>query len=159
MSRIGKQPIPLPQGVKVKLTEELVEIKGPKGMLQVKMLPKISVAVEDGQIKITRADDEAQTRSFHGLARALMANATKGVSEGWSKQLGWEGGSTSNPSIGFELAAPAFRLAVAAARQAGVEAFHPEPTWVGYWSFPVRDPMGNTVEISTPEREAWPPAT
>jgi large subunit ribosomal protein L6 len=87
MSRIGKQPVPLAKGVDVRLTEELVEIKGPKGMLQVKLLPGISVAVEDAQINITRSDDEPQTRSFHGLARALLANAATGVSEGWSKKL------------------------------------------------------------------------
>lgn len=87
MSRIGKQPVPLSKGVDVRLTEELVEIKGPKGMLQVKLLPGISVVVEDGQINISRSDDEPQTRSFHGLARALLANAATGVTEGWSKKL------------------------------------------------------------------------
>ena len=87
MSRIGKQPVPLAKGVDVRLTEELVEIKGPKGMLQVKLLPGISVAVEDGKINISRSDDEPQSRSFHGLARALLANAATGVTEGWSKKL------------------------------------------------------------------------
>jgi large subunit ribosomal protein L6 len=87
MSRIGKQPISLPQGVNAQISGEVVNIKGPKGQLQVELLPGITVAVEDGTLNVTRASDEPQTRSFHGLIRALLANATTGVSEGWSKKL------------------------------------------------------------------------
>ncbi len=87
MSRIGKQPVPIPSGVEVKVGGQQVEIKGPKGALQIKVLPGISVAVEDGQIVVSRASDERQTRAYHGLNRALLANATTGVSEGWRKQL------------------------------------------------------------------------
>jgi large subunit ribosomal protein L6 len=87
MSRIGKQPIPVPQGVNVAIAGEVVTVKGPKGQLQVNTLPGVTAAVEDGNLNITRADDEPQTRSFHGLVRALLANAATGVSEGWSKQL------------------------------------------------------------------------
>jgi len=87
MSRIGKQPITLPKGVDVSIANDLVTVKGPKGQLQVKLLPGVSAAVENGSINITRANDERETRSFHGLVRALLANATTGVSEGWSKQL------------------------------------------------------------------------
>jgi large subunit ribosomal protein L6 len=87
MSRIGKQPIPLPKGVDVSISGDVVNVKGPKGQLQVKILPGISAAVEDGTLNVTRANDESQTRSFHGLVRALLANAATGVSEGWSKQL------------------------------------------------------------------------
>lgn len=70
--------------------------------------------------------------------------------DGWAKQLGWEGGSTPTPSWGIELEPAAFRGAVDRANSAAVEALWPEPRWVGYWSFPLRDPMGNTVELSTP---------
>jgi large subunit ribosomal protein L6 len=87
MSRIGKQPISLPKGVDVQVSGEVVNVKGPKGQLQVEVLPGITVSVEDGTLNVARADDEPQTRSFHGLVRALLANATTGVSEGWSKQL------------------------------------------------------------------------
>ena len=87
MSRIGKQPIPVPKGVDVSISGDVVNVKGPKGQLQVNLLPGVSAAVDDGSLNITRADDEAQTRSFHGLVRALLANAATGVSEGWSKQL------------------------------------------------------------------------
>jgi large subunit ribosomal protein L6 len=87
MSRIGKLPITVPKGVDISIANELVTVKGPKGRLQVKLLPGVSAAVEDGTINVTRADDGRETRSFHGLVRALLANATTGVSEGWSKEL------------------------------------------------------------------------
>ena len=87
MSRIGKQPIPVPKGVDVSISGDVVNVKGPKGQLQVNTLPGVTAAVEDGNLNITRADDEPQTRSFHGLIRAVLANATTGVTEGWSKQL------------------------------------------------------------------------
>jgi len=87
MSRIGKMPIPIPKGVEVKLGDEQIEVKGPKGVLAVKMLPGITMVVEDGQIVLSRANDERQIRAFHGLNRALLANATTGVSEGWQKVL------------------------------------------------------------------------
>jgi large subunit ribosomal protein L6 len=87
MSRIGKQPIPLPKGVDVSISGDLVKVKGPKGQLQVTILPGITAAVEDGNLNINRADDEPQSRSLHGLTRALLANATTGVSEGWEKKL------------------------------------------------------------------------
>ena len=87
MSRIGKQPIAVPKGVEFTITDELVKVKGPKGMLQIDMLPGISAAIEDGFLNVIRANEEAQTRSFHGLVRALLANAATGVSEGWEKKL------------------------------------------------------------------------
>ena len=87
MSRIGKQPVPVPKGVDVQIAGDVVSVKGPKGQLQVKLLPGISAAIDDGSVNVSRADDEGQTRSFHGLVRALLANATTGVSEGWSKEL------------------------------------------------------------------------
>jgi len=87
MSRIGKQPIAVPKGVDISITDDLVTVKGPKGQLQVKLLPGVSAAVADGFLNITRANDERETRSFHGLVRALLANATTGVTKGWSRQL------------------------------------------------------------------------
>ena len=87
MSRIGKMPIPLAKGIDVKFAGDLVEVKGPKGVLQVSLLDGISASVADGNLNITSANDERQTRSFHGLIRALLANAVTGVSEGWSKDL------------------------------------------------------------------------
>ena len=77
----------------------------------------------------------------------------------WSKQLGWSGGTGSDPSWGFELDAETFEPAVRRVRASGAELMWEQPRWVGYWSFPVRDPGGNTVEISCPDREAWSGST
>lgn len=87
MSRTGRKPIPIPQGVEVKVEGSLVGIKGPKGALEVSLNQGISAKVADGNFSLDRADDEQQSRAYHGLARALMANAITGVSEGWSKSL------------------------------------------------------------------------
>jgi hypothetical protein len=76
---------------------------------------------------------------------------------GWARQLGWEGGDASTPSWGFEVDQDEFRRVVEATRSAKtVLTRFAEPQWVGYWSFPVKDPMGYTVEITTPQLSAWP---
>jgi catechol 2,3-dioxygenase-like lactoylglutathione lyase family enzyme len=78
--------------------------------------------------------------------------------DGWSRQLGWEGGASTAPSWGVEMDRRGFHRAVRAILGAGdVQTRFPEPQWVGYWSFPVRDPMGNTVEVSTPKSDSWSP--
>ena len=87
MSRTGKKPIPIPNGVAVKVEGNLVGVKGPKGALEVSLNQGISAQVADGNFSLDRADDEQQSRAYHGLARALMANAITGVSAGWSKAL------------------------------------------------------------------------
>lgn len=87
MSRTGRKPIPIPQGVEVRVEGNLVGVKGPKGALEVSLNQGISAKVADGNFSLDRADDEQQSRAYHGLARALMANAITGVSEGWSKSL------------------------------------------------------------------------
>ena len=73
----------------------------------------------------------------------------------WAAQLGWVGGTGAEPSWGFELDADEFARAVHAAVAAGCDTHTGDPEWVGYWSFPIRDPMGNTIEQSTPDRDAW----
>ena len=87
MSRIGKMPIPVPNGVTITVADGVVRVKGPKGQLEVGLLPGISASVEDGTLSVDRADETAPTRSYHGLVRSLLANAATGVSEGWSKEL------------------------------------------------------------------------
>lgn len=87
MSRIGRKPIEIPKGVDVHVGNGVVQVKGPKGALLVDLMPGISAAVEEGNIVLGRADDQRQTRAFHGLSRALIANAATGVSSGWSKEL------------------------------------------------------------------------
>ncbi len=74
---------------------------------------------------------------------------------GWSRQLGWNGGTGSAPSWGVELDADGFRAAVDRVLDSRAGTWFDAPQWVGYWSFPVRDPMGNTVELSCADEAAW----
>lgn len=87
MSRIGKLPIPLPKGVEVEIGKGQVSVKGPKGSLDERIPAGISAKLEDGQVVVSRRNDSKQQRAFHGLVRALLANAVKGVTEGFSKNL------------------------------------------------------------------------
>ena len=88
MSRIGRQAITVPAGVTVTVNEEnLVTVKGAKGTLTTKINNKITVSVDGAVISVTRADDERETRSLHGLSRTLIANMIEGVTKGYSKTL------------------------------------------------------------------------
>jgi len=87
MSRIGKLPIPLPKGVEVEIGKGQVSVKGPKGSLEERIPGGITAKLEDGQLVVNRRNDSKQQRAFHGLVRALLANAVKGVTEGFSKNL------------------------------------------------------------------------
>ena len=87
MSRIGRLPIDIPAGVEVKIDGQDVAVKGPKGELKLSVKAPITVAIEDGQIQVTRPDDERESRSLHGLTRTLISNQIIGVTEGYSKGL------------------------------------------------------------------------
>lgn len=87
MSRIGRAPIEIPSGVDVKVDGNAVVVKGPKGELTHVVAAPIAVAVEDGQVVVSRPDDERNSRSLHGLTRTLIANNIIGVTQGYSKGL------------------------------------------------------------------------
>lgn len=87
MSRIGKQPIAIPAGVEVKIDEQNVEVKGPKGTLSHEIASPITAVVEEGQVVVSRPDDESKNRALHGLSRTLIYNMVVGVTEGYSKGL------------------------------------------------------------------------
>ncbi|WP_166985895.1 50S ribosomal protein L6 [Canibacter zhoujuaniae] len=87
MSRIGKLPITVPGGVTVTIDGQQVAVKGPKGELTLEVAEPISVALEDGQVLVTRPNDERESRALHGLTRSLIANNIIGVTEGYSKSL------------------------------------------------------------------------
>ena len=87
MSRVGKAPIDLPDGVEVTVKEDVVMVKGPKGELSERLDSRITTTVDDGVVTLSRADDERETRALHGLSRALVNNMVVGVSEGYEKQL------------------------------------------------------------------------
>ena len=87
MSRIGRLPIDIPAGVDIKVDGSAVTVKGPKGELGLTVASPIEVKVEDGQVLVTRPDDERESRSLHGLTRTLIHNQIIGVTEGYSKGL------------------------------------------------------------------------
>lgn len=87
MSRIGKLPVPVPAGVEVKVNGQEVVVKGPKGELSLTMPATITAKVEDGSVIVSRPDDERESRSLHGLTRALIHNNVEGVTKGYSKAL------------------------------------------------------------------------
>ncbi|GAB4351574.1 MAG: 50S ribosomal protein L6 [Candidatus Abyssubacteria bacterium] len=91
MSRVGKNPIPIPKGVKVTKDGQHVTVEGPKGKLEHDVPPTITLSIEDNKIVVTRANDTRRNRSLHGLTRALVANMVHGVNEGFQKSLEIQG--------------------------------------------------------------------
>ncbi|WP_242087015.1 50S ribosomal protein L6 [Microbacterium lacticum] len=87
MSRIGRLPIVIPAGVTVSVDGQDVAVKGPKGELALSVAKSIEVSVEDGQVVVSRPDDERESRSLHGLTRTLINNNIIGVTEGYTKGL------------------------------------------------------------------------
>ena len=88
MSRIGRAPITVPAGVQISVAEgNVVTVKGPKGELTQTLSPAMEIKVDGGVVTVTRPNDEAQSRSVHGLTRTLLNNMVVGVTEGFSKSL------------------------------------------------------------------------
>ncbi|MBC7234966.1 MAG: 50S ribosomal protein L6 [Chloroflexi bacterium] len=87
MSRIGRMPIPLPAGVKVKQEGTTITIQGPRGSLTRDFRPEMTITLEGNTLKVSRPDDNRQNRALHGLTRALLANMVEGVTVGFRKQL------------------------------------------------------------------------
>jgi large subunit ribosomal protein L6 len=130
MSRIGKQPVAIPAGVKVQVGEGKVRIEGPKGKLEFVPHPNMKVAFDEKAkaITVARPDDERQNRSLHGLTRSLINNMIVGVTKGYEKRLKIEG-------IGYQ----------ATLKNKGVE------LTVGYANKILRiPPEGVTVEVPDP---------
>ena len=87
MSRIGRLPIDIPSGVDITVNDDVVTVKGPKGELTIRIAKPIQVEIADGQVQVSRPDDERESRSLHGLTRTLIANDIVGVTEGYTKAL------------------------------------------------------------------------
>ena len=87
MSRIGKLPVKIPAGVDVKVENNTVTVKGPKGTLSQKINPQIGITIENGELTVTRPNDEKEFRAMHGLYRALIHNMVTGVTTGFTKSL------------------------------------------------------------------------
>ena len=109
MSRIGKLPIAIPEGVEVTINGQEVTAKGPLGTEVVNVRPEITVKKEENTIVVTRANDDRKSRSLHGLSRTLVANAVNGVKNGFEKKLEIVGvgyraameGNTLNLALGY----------------------------------------------------------
>jgi len=87
MSRIGKMPIQIPKGVKIDLNGDLLSVKGPKGELNRTIHPKVNLNTENDQILVTVNGVSKESKSFHGLFRALIANMVTGVTQGFERGL------------------------------------------------------------------------
>lgn len=87
MSRVGRLPIRVPDKVKINVTADVVRIEGPKGKLEHRLPPGVSVQVADGTVRVLRQDDARQMRSLHGLTQRLIANMVQGVHTGFSRTL------------------------------------------------------------------------
>lgn len=109
MSRIGRQPITIPAGVKVEINGRLVTATGPKGSLEVALLPGIDVKQTDAELTVIRAIDDEERQRTYGLMRTLISNIVTGVSQGYQRQLEINGvgyranvaGQTLNLSLGY----------------------------------------------------------
>lgn len=87
MSRIGRMPIPVPEGVQVEIQGERVSVSGPKGKLERSFRPEIEISLEEGTLLVRRPSDEPQLRALHGLTRALLNNMVVGTSQGFERVL------------------------------------------------------------------------
>ncbi len=109
MSRIGKLPIEIPQGVEVTIEGQTITAKGPLGLETVNVREEILIKKEENQVILTRRDEERKTRALHGLSRTLVANAINGVKTGFEKNLELQGvgyraamqGNTLNLQLGY----------------------------------------------------------
>ena len=130
MSRIGRLPVNVPAGVDIAIDGSFVTVKGPKGTLTHAVAQPIVVAKEDGQLVVSRPNDERASRSLHGLTRTLIANMVQGVTEGYQKTLEISG-------TGYRVAAQGNSLEFA----------------LGY-SHPIKveAPEGITFTVETPTR-------
>ena len=91
MSRVGKQPIPVPPSVQVQIEGASVDVKGPKGELHREIHPEMRLHLDDGQLIVTRPSDQPRHRALHGLTRTLVANMVTGVESGFAKTLELQG--------------------------------------------------------------------
>lgn len=131
MSRIGNQPISLPDGIEVKIEPGLVSVKGPKGELSEKHRDEIKVKQEDGMIIVERPSDDPEHKAHHGLVRALVANMVHNCANGYQKNLEIQGvgyraamkGKNIELSVGYS-------HTVVIEPPEGVEIIVPEPTKV-----------------------------
>jgi large subunit ribosomal protein L6 len=131
MSRIGRQPIPVPAGVSVAIEPEVVRVNGPKGELAERIPRDIVVTHEDDQLLVTRPTDRGEHRALHGLVRSLVANMVTGVTRGYEKRLEIQGVGYRAALRGKDLElALGFSHPVSIKAPQGIEFEVPQPTRV-----------------------------
>lgn len=133
MSRIGSAPIEVPSGVEISVSGSDVTVKGPKGTLEHTVPETITVAVDDGQVNVARANDTRQSKALHGLTRSLVNNMVIGVSQGFRKDLeiigvGYRAQARGKNKLELALG---FSHPVEIQAPDGIEFDVPEPTKVG----------------------------
>jgi large subunit ribosomal protein L6 len=131
MSRIGKEPVPIPSGVDVKLVDGVVTVNGPRGELSERVPQGINVDIGDDEIVVTRVSDHRDHRALHGLTRSLIANMVTGVTDGYSKNL--------------EIVGVGYRAQARGANALTIQAGYSHPV-------DVQAPEGVTFEVPTPTR-------
>lgn len=133
MSRIGKAPIPVPDGVQVDVKGTALTVTGPKGTLNHTIPETVEVQVDDGVLTVTRANDERRSRALHGLTRSLVNNMVVGVSQGFRKDLeivgvGYRAAANNPTQITLSLG---FSHPVVVTAPDGITFEVPEPTKIG----------------------------
>jgi large subunit ribosomal protein L6 len=131
MSRIGKLPIPVPKGVTIAIDGNTVKVKGPKGELSRVFAHGISIGQEGETLNVTRASDEENHKSLHGLSRTLLANMVEGVTKGYQKtlEISGVGYKAEVKPFGLQLAL-GFSHTIQYKAPAGVKLTAPQPTTV-----------------------------
>ena len=139
MSRIGKQPVTIPAGVKVTVDNRVVRVEGPKGKLEFAHHPNMAVKTDGKTLTVERPNDDRQNRALHGLTRALVNNMVVGVTKGYEKRLKIEG-------VGYQ----------AVARPNGVElmvGFANRPTFIAPPGVTVAVPDPNTIVVTGADKQ------
>ncbi len=131
MSRIGKQPIPVPAGVTVRVEPGVVRVNGPRGELSERVSRAMTVEQSDGELRVTRPTDRGEHRSLHGLTRTLIANMVTGVTDGYEKRLEIQGVGYRAALRGTDVELQVgYSHPVVVAAPAGIEFEVPAPTQI-----------------------------
>jgi large subunit ribosomal protein L6 len=156
MSRIGKQPIPIPDGVDVTIEPELVKVKGPKGELEERVSRQITVERENGEVRVSRSTDRGEHRALHGLTRSLIANMVEGVTSGFEKRLEIQGVGYRAQLQGSKLVlALGYSHPVELDAPAGIDFEVPQPTRVVVRGIS-KQAVGETAAIIRKQRPPEP---
>jgi large subunit ribosomal protein L6 len=156
MSRIGRQPIPVPTGVTVAIEPELVSVKGPKGELSERVPRDIEVVQEGERLLVSRPTDRGEHRALHGLTRSLVANMVQGVTAGYEKRLEIQGvgyraqmkGKNIELAVGYSHPVPI-------EAPAGIEFEVPQPTRIVVKGIS-KQQVGETAAIIRKQRPPEP---